>query len=363
MGQGRTPESNNCLLKVENGVPNEILNTLVLGEKAVKRHKCTYDGCDAVFNRPSRLARHIRLHTGEKSYKCNHAGCDKAYTNSSHLKRHMETHSLRKKTYKCSVCQLFLSNQDNLKRHYKNKHSNNSKLTCKECNETFAKKYQLATHMSKHTGELHKCDKCNKSFVHIRTFKKHKAAHEVRNKSYPCTVPECNEVFEKWLQLCAHMETHTYACKICGKQLKKRCLKAHSRIHMDNRPVKPCPYEGCGRVYHFESNLTNHIKVKHLEEKYECDICKKTFSSKQKTQEHIHKIHMSERKPRAKKLQRKKRKDAGMPKKSAVSFLLGVDLPHSVEKEIMQRKEDIPYIEQFRINSNDESEIESHKKE
>jgi len=30
-----------------------------------KKHKCNYSNCDAVFLQPSRLKRHIRLHTGE----------------------------------------------------------------------------------------------------------------------------------------------------------------------------------------------------------------------------------------------------------------------------------------------------------
>lgn len=64
-------------------------------------------------------------------------------------------------------------------------------------------------------------------------------------------------------------------------------------------------------------------------------------------------MHMSERKPRAKKLQRKKRKDAGVCKKSAISALLGVHLPSQVEKEIMERQENIPYMEQFELQPND----------
>lgn len=122
MGQGKTSESDSVLFETENcGAIGKTDIEFARTKRDIKRHKCTYDGCDAIFNRPSRLARHIRFHTGEvlitlsssisaalefhgfisfqRIYKCNHPGCDKAYTNSSHLKRHAETHSVQKKTY------------------------------------------------------------------------------------------------------------------------------------------------------------------------------------------------------------------------------------------------------------------------
>lgn len=35
------------------------------GKESQKKYNCNYPNCNAVFLRPSRLKRHIRLHTGE----------------------------------------------------------------------------------------------------------------------------------------------------------------------------------------------------------------------------------------------------------------------------------------------------------
>ena len=352
MGQGRTTESDSILSETENcSAIGKTDIEFTRTKRDIKRHKCTYDGCVAIFNRPSRLARHIRFHTGERSYKCNHPGCDKAYTNSSHLKRHTETHSIQKKTYQCPECPLSISNRHNLKRHYNAMHGDRSKLTCKECNETFAKKYQLATHMSIHTGQLYNCDQCNKSFTNMNKFKRHKTSHEEGKKVYPCTAPGCGQVFGKWLLLCAHAKTHVFNCKFkdCDKVFtNKYRLRIHSKVHLENRTVVPCPYDGCNRSYYLKSNLDLHVRIKHLGQRYECDVCKVLLSSKARVADHIHKIHMSERRiKRAKILQRKRRKDIGTRKRSAVSALVGVNLPPKIERMILKREEDITYLEQF----------------
>ncbi|XP_033348982.1 zinc finger protein 431-like [Bombus vosnesenskii] len=322
-----------------------------------KPHKCTFDGCNLSFSRPSRLKKHMKFHTGERDYKCTYADCDKAYTSNSHLKRHMESHNAVKKLYKCPECSLHISNQHNLKRHYNTMHTNHDKLTCKECNETFVKKYQFKIHMAEHNSVLYKCDECNKSFKNITKFKRHKAYHEEGGKQYPCSMPGCNEVFKKWLLLCAHKKTqhvNDYKCNNCGKIfLSKRHLKIHSQTHMENRSVVSCPFEKCPRVYYFKSNLTHHIRTYHLGEKYECDICKIKIGSKQRLATHIQKLHMSEKKIKEiKKRLRKKRKDAGVVKKSALSKLVGIKLPAKVEKIVLKGEETIPYLEQFETESN-----------
>ena len=298
MGQGKTSESDSVLSETENcSAIGKTDIKFTRTRRDIKRHKCTYDGCDAVFARRARLARHISLHTGERHYKCDHPGCDKAYTNSSHLKRHTETHSSQKKTYQCSECLLSISNQHNLKRHYNTMHGDRSKLTCKECNKTFAKEC-LASHMSTHAEQLYNCDRCNKSFTTMKTFKRHKTSHEEGKKIYACTVPGCAEVFGKWLLLCAHVKTHvfSYKCEDCNKVFaKKYHLRLHSRVHMENRSVLPCLYDGCNRSYYLKSNLDYHIRVKHLGQRYECDVCKVKLSSKARLAGHIHRMHVSEK--------------------------------------------------------------------
>ncbi|XP_060831689.1 zinc finger protein 813-like isoform X2 [Bombus pascuorum] len=293
----------------------------------------------------------MKFHTGERDYKCTYPECNKAYTNNCHLKRHMESHNTIKRLYKCPECPLHISNQHNLKRHYNKMHINPDKITCKECNETFEKKYQLKIHMAKHNSVSHKRDERNKS-------SKKKTYHDQRGKQYPCSMPGCNEVFKKWLHLCAHKKTQhviDYKCNNCGKIfLNKRHFKMHCQVHMENRSVIPCPFEKCSRVYYFKSNLNYHIRICHLGEGYECDICKRKVATKGKLAEHIQKRHMSVKRRREfkKRIHRKKRKDAGVVRKSALSKLVGVILPTKVEKMVLKGENTIPYLHQLETESN-----------
>ncbi|KOX76692.1 hypothetical protein WN51_11047 [Melipona quadrifasciata] len=336
-----------------------------------KPYKCTY-GCNLSFRKPSRLERHIRFHTGEiwfmylqRNYKCTYPDCNKAYTNNCHLKRHMKTHSAMKKMYICPVCSICISNQHNLKRHYNTMHMNYDKFTCKECNLTFVKKYQLEIHMAKHNSVVYKCSECDKSFENLKKFKRHKSHHEKRAEQFRAVYQDIllythikNQHVPVYFFFSVNenkigaVSLSDYKCTKCNKIFSnKHHVKIHSQIHEEVRSVIPCPYEKCPRSYYFKSNLTHHVRTYHLGEKYECDICKAKIGTKQRLAQHIQNLHMSERKIRVirkKQTRRNKRKDIGVAKKSAVSKIVGINLPPKVEKLVLKREERIEYLEELK---------------
>lgn len=340
MGQNKIKSPQKILDETSNFTKSQNISK---NEQSDRKYVCKYTGCNARYFKLSRLDRHIRLHTGEKPYKCDYPDCIKAYTNSSHLKRHMEIHNPTKKRLQCSKCSLTISNYHNLKRHYARVHNNDNILTCNECNAVFSKKHQLIQHIAIHFGVTsYNCSKCNKKYVNIKRLKRHETIHEKGQKSYSCQVEQCSEVFDKWALLCKHKKTHhinDYKCDQCDKVFSNETrLKNHSKIHEKSRLLISCPYKDCQRSYLFESNLNNHIKIYHLGQRFICDVCKAGLSSKQKLIEHM-RIHENKIKKRIpKQSKRKKRKDAGIPKKSMVSTLTGLVFTHQIEKELLKRE-------------------------
>ncbi|KAI0093524.1 hypothetical protein BDY19DRAFT_256611 [Irpex rosettiformis] len=57
-----------------------------------KPHICEYPGCGRMFGDSSSLARHRRTHTGKRPYKCEDPVCDKTFTRRTTLTAHMRTH-------------------------------------------------------------------------------------------------------------------------------------------------------------------------------------------------------------------------------------------------------------------------------
>ena len=75
--------------------------------------------CNIVFDRPSALDVHNRVHTGFKPYCCDL--CPKAFAIRGNLKRHLLIHS-GEKPYNCTHCSSCFNNSSHLTRHIKSKH-------------------------------------------------------------------------------------------------------------------------------------------------------------------------------------------------------------------------------------------------
>jgi uncharacterized Zn-finger protein len=53
--------------------------------KTKKRTQCTFPGCNQTFSTQGHMARHLKIHTGEKSHVCPIMDCDRRFTRKDNM--------------------------------------------------------------------------------------------------------------------------------------------------------------------------------------------------------------------------------------------------------------------------------------
>ncbi|XP_032512318.2 zinc finger protein 43-like isoform X1 [Danaus plexippus] len=298
-----------------------------------KKYSCPFDGCKSEFNRPYRLAQHRLVHVNVKPFTCYVANCDKAYTSKSHLDRHVNSAHKESELdilYCCPHCMKKYCNRQNLKRHIKVSHiQNNKPFTCDDCKAQFKKKDQLVAHMYQHNGiKPYRCNVCSKDFVTLYKRRKHMRNH----RTHKCE--HCDMTFTGWMDLVKHRRVDhaspEYICNDCGKVFKERShIIRHVKNHLPGNSVTAffCPYENCHRHYSRNSNLKQHILVKHKGQTFDCTLCGAKLTTKARLNDHIDRHTRPEvilRIPKTCETGRKKRKDENSMKYVTALKLAGI---------------------------------------
>nr|XP_057945607.1 zinc finger protein with KRAB and SCAN domains 1-like [Doryrhamphus excisus] len=105
---------------------------------------------------------------------------------------------------------------------------------CFQCGKHFDKKFNLTSHMKRHTPDRHfPCSQCGKKFVVNNDLKVHMRIH-TGEKPYSCTV--CGNRFSQKGTLTTHMRRHTgekpFLCLFCGRRFPRRyTLMKHMLLH------------------------------------------------------------------------------------------------------------------------------------
>ncbi|THV06098.1 hypothetical protein K435DRAFT_816192 [Dendrothele bispora CBS 962.96] len=325
--------------------PRPILVNGKLISNTKKCYKCTFEGCDKTYTKPSRLEEHERSHTGERPFICQ--TCKKSYLRETHLQAHQRSHLPDSdKPLVCSEsgCSKRFWTQQHLRAHLDwHKGARSFKCTEPDCMEVFAKHHQLRTHIcTVHAPpgtKPYRCEHegCDKSFSMNQHLRTHMKVHN--EKRYTCVQASCTPspgvepvYYPTWTALQHHLRTaHPPTCPYpsCNgrKFTAQKGLRAHLKLHQEREleaqidaaaagsdaeddllpPKKKrrggeigrdwkCEMSGCGKDFKSNKALQTHNKVTHLGRRdFVCphETCKSAFGYKHLLQRHLAKIHKS----------------------------------------------------------------------
>ena len=347
---------------VEYSDSEDVLNNvqIVNSESGEKVMSCPF--CLKCFVNASNLAKHVFEQHGNKKtqktlkkasrvYKCLH--CDKVCVSPSKLERHMNVHTKGKfkgvsannartinqkpRKFPCLVCSKFFESPSKLQRHMSvhrgvNEQPSDTKMImqdgketlvsfpralnykheCKICGKKVESPSKLVRHMNIHDPNRqvgrgvnkfrpYGCDNCPLRFWDEFALERHMIIHSeavIQSKikhpdehHYVCVI--CLATAKQYDDLFTHMRSHkdeiditeAIVCQLCNKSFGSlQNIIRHARTHDENAThqcVKCCKSFGMGED--FIDHMLRHDNYK----PYSCDQCEKSFLKLHKLRAHM----------------------------------------------------------------------------
>ncbi|KAI9823929.1 MAG: Strongly-conserved Zn-finger binding protein (TFIIIA) [Thelocarpon impressellum] len=309
-----------------------------------KIHHCPHEACGKSFNRPARLAEHLRSHTNDRPFGCRHDGCEKRFLRESHLSHHVKSAHTSVREHVCGSpgCTKRFLTATRLRRHQA-VHEGQEKFRCSghaPCNETFRKHATLQRHITSahlnkkpfpcaqvdpvtgarctqaydtagrlktHEGRVHGglrfwCSECPSSSI---------AASSATGASTPMSAHENLGLgFSTYALLQSHLRSaHPPTCELCAQPCSsQRELRQHLEIHhlpdadpgLLGRRTYTCEEPTCRRTFTKKYNLTIHTRTVHGGEKrFACTqvqdeaSCGRAFKTKASLESHVRSQHLA----------------------------------------------------------------------
>jgi hypothetical protein len=315
----------------------------------LKTIKCSYPNCPKTFNRPARLAAHLRSHTNDRPFKCPFADCTKDYLEEKHLKQHVKGSHTHERSYVCVEpnCGKAFVTATRLRRHAA-VHEGKERYKCRGydgCEQSFRKHQTLQRHVrTEHLGlQAYLCQQegCGRGFDSAGAMKRHveREHGELRFWCDECGVKDDDDDedvggsngglgngnrvgFTTMALLQAHLKREHVNCIFCDTrcgsqaQLDRHVEMYHSTTSVQDRKTVACDWPGCPKTFTLKKNLNAHVKTAHQGFRFVCgevdtfgtaDIadwnwaeegCGEGFISKLKLEEHVRFVHLGRKRPK-----------------------------------------------------------------
>ena len=229
--------------------------------------------CEHVCKSSLELRNHLETVHGGRKYHCNQ--CDKNFATRGGLRKHNNFFHLGKyrksieKNEKCKLCSKAFERSSQLEYHIKSVHENIRDLKCEFCEKSFSSPNVRSHHVQKiHNQQKdHKCQYCDKCFWMPSELKIHVKSIHLNQRDFICNY--CNQGFVTNGKLLKHIrQVHQ------GKK-----VQANTQTH-----TKPA----------LELNSLLNTPTKTLDvSKFECDICHREFTRKDSIERHKINVHFN----------------------------------------------------------------------
>ncbi|CAG4958688.1 unnamed protein product [Colias eurytheme] len=233
--------------------------------------RCTF--CRQEFVQFRLLMAHIK-NVHYRNFVCE--VCDQGFISKNTYQSHRRIHEIG--NFKCDYCERVMDTRAKKLNHERVSHGRLKKFDgiapkyvfkCHYCHQTFNRYYEK----QKHLAEVHgvkmpglQCKTCDRTFPNRSTYTIHIKRDHLMERTHGCNV--CDMKFFTSCDLKDHMISHSgvkkYQCDICMKSFgRKKGLRQHLRIHVDDRKLYVCGQ--CGKGFLQKRSLAGHMRAKHSE--------------------------------------------------------------------------------------------------